>query len=168
MFFFGRIEFYKGIELLYKSFIENENLKDVPLVIAGKGNIYFERNISKERQIRFVNRFIDDAEMNDLFSNAKIVVLPYTSATQSAVTSLSYFYNKPMIVSDILGLKDSVIENKTAVLFNPKMKKDLDLKIINLLENDLLYRSICDNQGRYNDFFYGLNKLTNNIEAIYL
>jgi len=165
--FFGRIEFYKGIELLYKSFIENENLKDVPLVIAGKGNVYFDRDINKESNIFIINRFISDEEMGDLFSKAKIVVLPYTSATQSAVTSLSYYFKKPMIVSNIEGLRDSIIDQKTALLFNPKLEKDLDSKITLLLEDHNLYNEICLNQIEYEDFFYGLSKLTSDIESIY-
>jgi glycosyltransferase involved in cell wall biosynthesis len=165
--FFGRIEFYKGIEILYSSFLNTKKLSDVHLVIAGKGSIYFERDVTKETNVHFVNRFIHDEEMNDLFSNAKLVVLPYTSATQSAVTSLSYFYKKPMIVSDILGLKDSVIDQKTALLFDPTKENDLYLKIVRLLEDDLLYNKIILNQTKYQEIFYGVNKLTCDIESIY-
>lgn len=165
--FFGRIEAYKGIELLYRAFVETTELKNVHLVIAGKGNIYFDREYTSETNITFINRFIHDGEINNLFNKAQIVILPYTSATQSAVTSLSYHFLKPMIVSDIAGLNDTIIHEKTGLLFNPKNEIELRNKILNLLNDRTLYQQIIDNQLIARDSIYGIQKLTKQIEDIY-
>lgn len=165
--FFGRIEYYKGIEKLYQLFLKKESLPDIKLVIAGKGLIYFNRELEHEEQIVFINRFIADEEMNDLFQRAKLVVLPYTSATQSAITSLSYHFAKPMVVSDIPGLTDTVIDGETALLFNPKSKDDLLNKLKHLLEDDVLYRNICLQQLEAKEKFYSLEKLVAELDLMY-
>ena len=46
-------------------------------------------------------RFIKDSEVRDLFSRAAVVVYPYISATQSGVTSIASYFDKPMVLSDL-------------------------------------------------------------------
>lgn len=165
--FFGRIEAYKGIEYLYQTFIENVSLKNQTLVIAGSGKIYFKRELNKEKNIYFVNRYIKEEEFNDLFSNAKIVVFPYISATQSAVTSLPYFYKKPMIVSNVLGLKDTVIDKVTALFFDYNVANDLYCKLKLLLDDYALYNYIKENHTKNEKLFFAEDTLSKQIELIY-
>lgn len=90
--FFGRIEKYKGIDILYKSFCESQELqKEYTLVIAGKGRFLMQQN-ERNLNILFINRYIKDTEVGYLFKNAAAVVYPYISATQSGVLSLSCFF----------------------------------------------------------------------------
>lgn len=99
--FFGRIEKYKGIELLYESFINYCDDLSVYLVIAGSGDIYFQRNINREDRVIFINRYIADEEVADLFKKAHCVIYPYISATQSGVLSLSCYFKRPTLTSDV-------------------------------------------------------------------
>lgn len=99
--YFGRIEKYKGIDLAYNAFIEREELKGYTLVIAGSGTIYFKRDVKKENNIVFINRYIKDEEVACLFEHAIITLYPYISATQSGVLSLSCYFGKPIIASDV-------------------------------------------------------------------
>ena len=98
--FFGNVQLYKGVHLLYDVYLKHPELRRLPLVIAGSGYIYFKRN-SDEQNVVFINRFIDDSEVGDLFSRAAVVVYPYISATQSGVTSIASYYGKPMVLSDL-------------------------------------------------------------------
>lgn len=116
--FFGRIELYKGIHLLYHEYCTNESLRKLPLVIAGSGEIYFQRDNSCENNIVFINRYIDDKELNALFNNAYCLIYPYVSATQSGVLSLAYHFNKPVIVSNIAFFKECLLENETGLMFD--------------------------------------------------
>jgi glycosyltransferase involved in cell wall biosynthesis len=165
--FFGRIEAYKGIEILYETFIKFNDLKDVKLVIAGKGKIYFNRELALERNVIFINRHIKDEEINDLFNKSKFSVLPYTSATQSAVTSLSYHFNKPIIISNIPGLIDTVIDRKTALFFNVTNIDDLHEKLLQLLESTKLCNHIRLNQIKFRESIFGVNQLKGQLELIY-
>ncbi len=97
--FFGRVEKYKGVDLLYAAFKDYPQLKDEILVIAGKGNVYFDyENLPN---VIWLNRFILDEEIKNLFQKAKCVVFPYISATQSGVFSFCFYFNKQVIASDI-------------------------------------------------------------------
>jgi len=164
--FFGRIELYKGVEFLYDLLIKNE-IPNLKLVIAGYGHIYFSRQIENEQKIIFINRFIHDEEMNDLFSKAHSIVLPYISATQSAVTSLAYHYNKPVVLSDLDGLKDNVVDGVTGLLFQAKNSNDLRDKMNQLIENQNLYKQIQKNQLSLAPGIYDLERLKAQIESIY-
>lgn len=56
--FFGRIEEYKGIELLYQAFIEDDEINSkLHLVVAGGGTIPFQRQ-DDEHNVFFINRYI--------------------------------------------------------------------------------------------------------------
>lgn len=98
--FFGTLHLYKGVHLLYDAYLSHPELHDRPLVIAGTQDIYFQRR-DDEKNVIFINRFIDDAEVRDLFSRAAVVVYPYISATQSGVTSIASYFGKPMVLSDL-------------------------------------------------------------------
>jgi glycosyltransferase involved in cell wall biosynthesis len=56
--------------------------------------------------------FIPNNEVSAYFSAADMVVQTYTSATQSGVTQIAYFYDKPMLVTDVGGLAELVPAGK--------------------------------------------------------
>jgi D-inositol-3-phosphate glycosyltransferase len=124
--FFGFIRAYKGLDLLIKAFsdnrLRNRNLK---LIIAGE---FYEddtayRNLIRkyylEDEILLYDRFIKDEEVSLFFSVADIVVQPYKTATQSGVTQIAYHYNKPMLVTDVGGLREIVPDGICGYVVNP-------------------------------------------------
>ena len=104
--FFGNVQLYKGVHLLYDAYLSHPDLQERPLIIAGSGYIYFKR-ASNEPGVTFINRYIDDREITDLFTRAAVVVYPYISATQSGVTSIASYYGKPMVLSDLPFFKQT-------------------------------------------------------------
>lgn len=104
--FFGTLHLYKGVHLLYDAYLTHPELQGHPLVIAGTQNIYFPRR-EDEKGVTFINRFIEDREVRDLFARAAVVVYPYISATQSGVTSVASYFGKPMVLSDLPFFKQS-------------------------------------------------------------
>lgn len=110
--FFGRIEKYKGIQLLakaYKELVQTHSL-NITLTIAGSGNLaeYREefRNIPN---VTIINRYIPDNEIGQYFSIPNtIVVLPYIDASQSGVIPIALEYNTPIIASETGGLKEQL------------------------------------------------------------
>lgn len=115
--FFGTVHLYKGVHLLYDAYRSHPELQKRPLVIAGKGNPYFDCETDDNRII-YINRFIDDSEVRDLFSRAAAVVYPYTSATQSGVTSIASYFGKPMVLSDLPFFKQTC-QGAKGVFFFP-------------------------------------------------
>src|SRR5690606_30937707 len=95
--FFGRIEPYKGLDILLESM--QKVWKDHPdwtLTVAGVGDISpYSANLADKR-IELINRFIEDEEVAPLFQKASFVVLPYISATQSGVIPVASAFKKPV------------------------------------------------------------------------
>lgn len=134
--FFGRIEEYKGIELLYQAFSEdNEINSKLHLVIAGGGTIPFQRT-DDERNVVFINRYIKDSEVRYLYEHASCVVYPYITATQSGVLSLAYYFNTPVLASDVPFFRGIIGSSKAGFLFKAGDVEDLKTKLNNLLQSD--------------------------------
>ncbi|MCC6683530.1 MAG: glycosyltransferase [Bacteroidia bacterium] len=122
--FFGFVRKYKGLDLLLQAFakVSNPALK---LIIAGEyyeDASYYEELIQKHNltnRIIHYGRFIEDKEVPLFFSAANLLVQPYRSATQSGVAQIAYFYNLPMIVTNVGGLAEIVPDGKTGYCVNP-------------------------------------------------
>ncbi len=126
--FFGFVRKYKGLDLLLKAFanVTNPTLK---LIIAGEyyeDASYYEQLILNyhltERVIHY-GKFIEDKEVPLFFCAANLLVQPYRSATQSGVAQIAYFYNLPMIVTNVGGLAEIVPNGKTGYCVNPEIEE---------------------------------------------
>ena len=58
----------------------------------------------------------DRQKTQRVFSAANAVVQTYHKATQSGVTPLAYHYTKPILASDIDGLREPILNDKTGLL----------------------------------------------------
>jgi glycosyltransferase involved in cell wall biosynthesis len=124
--FFGFIRGYKGLDLLIEAFsdkrLRGRNLK---LVVAGEfyEDIAPYRDLIKrynlENEIIFFDHFIKDSEVPFFFAAADLVVQPYKTATQSGVTQIAYFFEKPMLVTDVGGLREIVPDGKCGYVVKP-------------------------------------------------
>jgi glycosyltransferase involved in cell wall biosynthesis len=131
--FFGFIRDYKGLDLL----IEAMNLleDDYQLIIAGEVYGSFEkyqtlinRSVAKNR-IHLFNHYISDEEVPLYFSAADVCVLPYKSATQSGITSISNHYTLPIIATDVGGLKETISHQHTGIIVEKPDKDALSSAI---------------------------------------
>jgi len=76
-------------------------------------------NFKIEKQVTIVNRYVANEELPRYFRGADVVVLPYTDATQSAVVQLAYGFGRPVITTDVGGLREVVQEGVTGLLVPP-------------------------------------------------
>jgi D-inositol-3-phosphate glycosyltransferase len=140
--FFGFIREYKGLDLLIKAFsdkrLRNRNLK---LLIAGEfyedDTLYRELIVKHniENDIIFYDHFIKDAEVAYFFSATDLVVQPYKTATQSGVTQIAFHFEKPMLVTDVGGLREIVPDGKCGYVVKPDPESISDA-IFDYFEND--------------------------------
>lgn len=151
--FFGRIEEYKGISLLYKAFTESSLTAKYNLVIAGSGTIAFSR--SEKDHVIFINRYIKDEEVKFLYENASCVVYPYISATQSGVLSLAYYFGTPVLASDVDYFKSIIEASGAGRLFEKGDIKDLKLKLQNILLSQDRNELIAKEKAYYSKFYDG-------------
>lgn len=113
--FLGRLEVYKGLEVLVEAArqLNGSTGQPIDVVIAGQGNL--SRLVPKRlpSNVDCRNRFILDQEAFDLFSHCGLVVLPYIEASQSALVASAYFFRKPVIVTDAGALPEYVRHQET-------------------------------------------------------
>jgi glycosyltransferase involved in cell wall biosynthesis len=123
--FFGFIRKYKGLGLLLNAFAD-ERLKalNLKLIVAGEfyedKNPYFEQieKLGLKDRVIVCDDFIPNNQVSNYFCASDVVVQPYLNATQSGVTQIAYYYNKPMIVTNVGGLAELVPNNKVGFVCN--------------------------------------------------
>jgi glycosyltransferase involved in cell wall biosynthesis len=74
-------------------------------------------------QTFIVGGYVPNPDIRKYFSVADLVVFPYVTATQSGPIQLAYLFEKPMIATNVGGLKDAVSEGKTGYLVPPQDAK---------------------------------------------
>ncbi|MDO9152591.1 MAG: glycosyltransferase [Paludibacter sp.] len=117
--FFGFIRHYKGLDLLIEAFAD-KRLRQFPLKLIIAGEFYenpepYLHLISKlglDEYIVLRTQFIADSDVRTYFSIADIVAQPYRSATQSGVSQIAYHFEKPMLVTDVGGLAETIPNGK--------------------------------------------------------
>jgi glycosyltransferase involved in cell wall biosynthesis len=105
--FFGLLRPYKGLDTLLRAFRE---LPGAELWIVGNPRLDLEplRRLAAEAsgRVRFVTRFVEDAEVPVIFRRADIVVLPYRDAEQSGVLYTGLAFGKPLVLSAVGGFPE--------------------------------------------------------------
>lgn len=120
--FFGLIREYKGLDLLIEAFGKLDG--SYRLVIAGEPYGSFDKYMNliekcpNKDNIILNTNYIKDSEVNRYFSCADVCVLPYRSATQSGISSVSYHFEVPMITTDVGGLRETIGDRGTGIILN--------------------------------------------------
>lgn len=138
--FFGRVQRYKGLDLLLESFAQViKRYPEASLTIAGSGKFWFE--IEKygipAKNLRVLNRFIPGEELSSLIDGSKVVVCPYRDATQSGVIMSAYAYRKPVIVTNVGALSQVVEDGQTGFVVEPNDPAALAVAMEKVLEGQL-------------------------------
>lgn len=123
--FFGRLLPYKGLDVLLSAWrwlgeSGQSAAKAAPsLVVAGPGELAASWHGPLPAGVEFRNCWIDDEETAALFGACAVVILPYISATQSALVAAAYFFGKPVIVTDSGALAEYVQPGVTGWITPP-------------------------------------------------
>lgn len=107
--FFGRIDVYKGVDVLVEAFYKS-NTNGLKLLIAGSGAIddTILEKIKNNHNVILENRYIENDEIAGLMGNTDIVVLPYTNASQSGVIPMAFAFGKMVIATNVGALSEQV------------------------------------------------------------
>lgn len=124
---FGLIRKYKGTSYLIRAFeqLPTEILEKSRLLIVGE--IWEDRKELLDQikaspfcdHITLVDEYIPDDKVNVYFSAADVVVLPYLRASQSGIAHIAMSFGKPVIVSEVGGLKESMAKYEGTFFVSP-------------------------------------------------
>lgn len=121
--FFGFIRPYKGLDLLIEALRALKD-EDVFLTVVGEPWGDQEESIRNAAQlvpnIELHLSYTSPEDVAEFFGRADMVVLPYRTATGSAVAAVAQHYEKAMLATRVGGLPDVVIEGSTGILVPPE------------------------------------------------
>ncbi len=116
---FGLLRPYKGLENLLEAFGE---VPGAELWVVGNPRMplepLHELAALTGARVRFVTRFVEDAEIPAIFRAADLVVLPYLDAEHSGVLYTGLAFGKPLVLSAVGGFPE-VAETGAARLVEP-------------------------------------------------
>ena len=105
--FFGLLRPYKGLDTLLEAFRQVESAE---LWIVGNPRMDVESLRRAARgapgRVRFVTRFVEDAEIPSIFRRADLVALPYRDAEHSGVLYTALAFGKPLVLSAVGGFPE--------------------------------------------------------------
>ena len=126
--FFGYIREYKGLKHLIRALPAIRKARpEAHLFVVGD---FFEGN--KEEYLRLmaetgtadsltlVEGYLPDDRVETYFAAADLCVLPYESATQSGVIQIAYSFEIPVVATNVGGLPEVVLDNRTGYVVAPK------------------------------------------------
>lgn len=117
---FGRLNSYKGVRF-YPEIAERflEQSPETTFVIAGKPSDDIDRSIldrlAAMPNVELHARFIEESEVDGFFENCDLVLMPYTSITQSGVILDAYSRSRCVIAFDIEGIEQFIFSGRTLV-----------------------------------------------------
>ncbi len=144
--FFGFIRDYKGLDILLRAF---DLLDDsYQLVIAGETYGNFDKYetiinaLKRKNQVFVFNDYITDNQVPLFFSASDVCILPYTSATQSGITAISYHFDLPLIATNVGGLKESIHHNETGLIVQHCEPETIAASIQDYFDNQMAEKLI--------------------------
>lgn len=147
--FYGRIQPYKGLDLLADAFAKLCVGPDrgYRLLIAGEPqkessehwqSIQQElRNAGVWDRVMAHIQFIPDDETEVYFKAADVLALPYRDIYQSGVLFMSYSFGLPVIASDVGSFREEVAEGENGYLCESNSSESLETAIETYFKSEL-------------------------------
>jgi glycosyltransferase involved in cell wall biosynthesis len=142
--FFGEVRKNKGLDYLIKAEpLISASYSDYSILVAGRflnepeNNLrYYQSLIADSSRFSFFDRFIANDEVAEIFEGCDIVVLPYTSASQSGILTVAFGFGKPVIATNTGSLGEVLEHGRTGLLVPPRDERALAQAVLRLLTND--------------------------------
>lgn len=117
--YFGVIRPYKGVDVLLEAF---QRVEDAELWVVGRPlgvSVERLRRIAPAGRVRFVDRYVSDAELPAFFRRADVLALPHRNVDVSGVLFAGLAFGKAMVMSDVGGFRELVADHGAGLLVPP-------------------------------------------------
>lgn len=155
--FCGLVRPYKGLDVL----LEALTLVEQPVHLLVAGEFWQGGRASYEAQIRqlgltdcvtIIDEYLPDELLAACIDRANVVVLPYRSATQSAVVQTAFGRGKPVITTNVGGLAEVVENGRTGLVVPPENPPALAKAIEHYFSHgleDVFSKNVGEGNGRF-------------------
>jgi glycosyltransferase involved in cell wall biosynthesis len=164
---FGLIRPYKGTDVLLDAF---RRIEGAELWIAGMPRMPMDelRGLAQRAPgtVRFVDRFIPDAEIPAFMRRADLVVLPYRNIEQSGVLYTALAFGRPLVLSSVGGFPE-IAERGAARLAPPGEPDALAAVIRELLADGAAREALGTAAAREAGTTYSWDRIAERTMALY-
>lgn len=137
--FCGIVRHYKGLDILLTAM----SLISTKVHLCVVGDFWEDEVAYKQKiidlglteNVTVLNQYVSDTVLSEYIKLSNAVVLPYRSATQSAVAQLALGHRTPVIATDVGGLPEVVLNKSTGLIVPPENPEQLAIAIDYFFEN---------------------------------
>ncbi len=162
-----------GIDYLIKGFklVKENNHEDIVLKIAGSGSqmdnlVNLVDELDLKDSVEFLGR-IPLNQVAEVFNTFDIAVFPSLRESFGVAAIEAQSCEVPVIVSNVGGHPEVVIDGETGIVINPKSPEEIRDAILKLLEDEKLRENIGKKGRKFIKENYEVNSNFNDIDKIY-
>ena len=134
--FCGIVRPYKGLDVLLDALAICVQERPLHLLVAGEfwagGEPEYRKQIERlgiAEHVTILNEYLPDELLAACIDRSNVVVLPYKSATQSAIIQTAFGRGKPVITTNVGGLGEVVENGRTGLVVPPEEPEKLSCNI---------------------------------------
>lgn len=172
--FVGKLDHYKGCDFLIRAFAAAaQKIPSVFLIIVGKGPLekglkHLSEKLCMQNRVIFVG-FVSDISLPLYYQACDLFVLPSISSSEGfgLVQLEAMACGKPVICTNIPGVKEVDEQEVASIHVPPKNSEALANAIIKLLEDEKLARKMGENGRKLVEKKYTWEKIAEETEKVY-
>lgn len=148
--FVGRIEHYKGLDVLHtalKELLSNGDIapEKIEVLIAGRGDLNNADWRSLPVSVELRNEYLTDQDFHRLVSNLDLLVLPYRSATHTGVGLMATSYGIPIIATAVGAIPERIVKpGKNGFLVAPGDAQQLAERLKQVINDPASLQQIAE------------------------
>lgn len=163
---------YGPENLLYAMCKVTELYPDTEVIIVGKGELenYLKNlalHLGLEKKIQFLGH-LSNEEIPKVLQNIDIFVMPSINESFGVAAIEAQAMEIPVVASNIGGIPEAVLDQKSGILINPNSTKELQESIIKLIENPKLRKKMGKAGREHVLSKYDIKKNAIEFENLYL
>ncbi|CAK7193164.1 hypothetical protein COMNV_01377 [Commensalibacter sp. Nvir] len=117
---FGRLLYYKGLDLLEEALNQLSSYKSFELRIIGNGpHTSILDKLANHPNVSVENRWVPEEEISSLMDWADLIILPYKDASQSGIAATALAYGKPILTTKVGGLVEQLAHEQFVYFCEP-------------------------------------------------
>jgi glycosyltransferase involved in cell wall biosynthesis len=165
--YFGVVRPYKGVDVLVEAL---QQVEGAELWVVGRPlGVSMERlrRLAPPGRVRFVERYVTDAELPAFFRRADVVALPHRNVDVSGVLFAGLAFGKAMVMSDVGGFRELVDDHGAGLLVPPGDSDALATAISGLLADPEERRRLEERAAAAASGPYSWDRIAEQTNAVY-
>lgn len=169
--FLNRIKKYKGINTLLEAanLLNKKGYKNIEFWICGGGDeLEAMKEYAKELELKNVTFFgrVSEEKKQELMQKAWVFVNPSSKEGWGIVNIEANYSGTPALGSNVGGIKDSIVNGETGLLFERENYEELADKIEMLIKNKKLREKLSSGGLKWAENFHWKRKAKEYLSAI--